>query len=168
MSTFQDLDAKLQDCGKERRKVQNNTYLERRSPDKIAIKLHNTDILTFHRNGQIDLCNGGYPTITTHDRMNNFLPNGYRVSGEPLEMRSSNGGMSVLVHFEGRDVAFHYERLTIQECLIDNVATILPDGTLKGTDPAEYRKERREERNALNRERSRERRWVAKGAWYLL
>ncbi len=162
MSTFEGLDTRLQGRNRESLKVANHTYLKRRGPDKIAVKLHDTDVLTFHKNGQIDLCNGGYPTSTTHERMNNFLPTGYRVFGEPMQSRSSNGGMSVLFHFVGIDVAFHYERIIKQECLIDNYATILPDGTLQGTDPAEYRKERREERNAENRERNRERRWVAR------
>lgn len=162
MSTFLELDEKLQGRCKDSRKVGNHTYLHRRGKDAIAVKLHATDVLTFHRTGQIDLCNGGYPTITTHDRMNNYLPAGYRVSGEPMETRRTGAGMSVLCRFEGKDVAFHYERVTKQECLIDNRATILPDGSLQGADPAEYRKERREARNEANRERNRERRWVAK------
>jgi hypothetical protein len=62
----------------ERRKVDNNTYLERRQEGKIAIRLHSTDIIIFHPSGDIELNTGGWQTVTTKDRLNEFLP-GWRV-----------------------------------------------------------------------------------------
>lgn len=63
----------------ESKKVGNNTYAIRRDQNSIAIRLHNTDILTFSANGSIKLNTGGWETVTTKSRMNEFLPEGYSV-----------------------------------------------------------------------------------------
>ncbi len=57
-----------------RRKIDNNTYLERRGDDAIAVKLHATDIVTFHRDGRVTINSGGWQTVTTKDRLNNYSP----------------------------------------------------------------------------------------------
>lgn len=134
-----------------KKKLQNNTYLERQDlrDDCIHVRLHDTNIITFHSDGRIGLCNGGFPTVTTHDRMNTYLPRPYRVSGEPVETRRSGPGATVLSR--------HGE-----EVLVDNVATISSDGSLDGGDVTEYREQRRQERNANNRVRNRARFWVRK------
>lgn len=143
---------------KDRRKLANNTYLERRNAplsrggeteNSFAIVLHSTDIVTYYPDGSIDLCTGGYPTITTQDRMNRFTPQGYRISGEPLENRRNSSGMLVLSHANS-------------EVCIDTHATINPDGTLDGGNVQQYREERREERNRARRPRNRARYWIAK------
>lgn len=54
------------------RKVANNTYLQRRSEGRLAVKLHNTDILTFHPDGSVVFTTGGWKTMTTKERMNRF------------------------------------------------------------------------------------------------
>jgi hypothetical protein len=56
----------------------NNTYLVSRfSPEEndkhIAIRLHNTDIVKFYSNGRITLHTGGYQTVTTKERINQFI-----------------------------------------------------------------------------------------------
>ncbi len=61
------------------RKVDNNTYAQRRGDGVIAIRLHATDILTFHRDGRIVLDTNGWTTVTTKDRMNKHLPRFVRV-----------------------------------------------------------------------------------------
>jgi hypothetical protein len=81
--------AALNANGKEhlRRKVANNTYVERRgrnsghgvNPSSIAIKLHATDVVTYSADGTITLDTGGYETVTTKDRFNAFLPARFRV-----------------------------------------------------------------------------------------
>lgn len=53
------------------RKLGNNTYLERRGVD-IAVRLHSTDIVTFHPDGSATLNSGGWQTVTTKDRINAF------------------------------------------------------------------------------------------------
>lgn len=61
--------------GKTRRKVANNTYLERRSADAIALRLHATDVLTYDAEG-ITYRTGGWQTVTTKERLNRFGPVG--------------------------------------------------------------------------------------------
>jgi len=57
---------------KDRRKIANNTYLERRANGNIALRLHNTDVLTFSPNGDVRFDSGGWLTVTTKQRMNEF------------------------------------------------------------------------------------------------
>lgn len=59
---------------RESRKLQNNTYLQRRDADTLAIRLHATDVLTFKRDGRVVYDDGGWQTVTTKDRMNEFGP----------------------------------------------------------------------------------------------
>ena len=57
---------------KNRRKLANNTYLERRSWNRIAVRLHNTDVVTYIPGGRARLDSGGWETVTTKDRINRF------------------------------------------------------------------------------------------------
>jgi hypothetical protein len=57
---------------KNRRKIGNNTYLERRN-GYIAVKLHNTDIIEFHPDKTV-LTSSGWRTVTTKARLNEFAP----------------------------------------------------------------------------------------------
>lgn len=161
------LRASLQLTGrcKERRKLANNTYLIRRSADSIAVRLHDTDVLTFHSDGHIIVANGGFPTCTTHDRINRYLPAGYCVNGEPVQSERRVNGMTVLCHWtrvsSNADLC-HARYEDIAAVTVNNCATINADGTLHGGNIVEYRKERREERNAANRPRNRARYWANK------
>jgi hypothetical protein len=55
----------------------NNTYLEVSDPDPlrgfIGVRLHNTYIVKFWPDGQVTLHTGGYHTVTTKDRLNEFI-----------------------------------------------------------------------------------------------
>lgn len=60
------------------KKLGNNTYLFRRQElgqerPAYAVRLHNTDIIRFCPNGDIRLSSGGYLTVTTKARLNEFL-----------------------------------------------------------------------------------------------
>lgn len=55
---------------RESRKLGNNTYLQRRPDGSIAVKLHATDVLTFHSDGRTVYNSGGWRTVTTKERMN--------------------------------------------------------------------------------------------------
>ena len=72
---YQTLDSKLTGRCKDSRKVANHTYLKRRGDD-IALQLHTTDVVTFHRDGSITLSSGGWRTVTTKERISSY----YRVS----------------------------------------------------------------------------------------
>ena len=110
MSTYFELDTKLQGRCKESRKLQNNTYAKRRYSGHIAIQLHATDILTFHSDGQIDVNTGGWDTVTTRSRMNDYIPGPWRVGG--------HRGSTLLYKMEPpawTPVAVMERRLTIQQ-----------------------------------------------------
>lgn len=50
------------------RPLANNTrYVDR--GEAVAIKLHETDVVTFHENGDVSFDSGGWRTVTTKDRM---------------------------------------------------------------------------------------------------
>jgi hypothetical protein len=59
--------------GRDRRKLENNTYLERRGLD-FAVRLHSTDVVTIHPDGTYTLRTGGWKTVTTKDRINRYSP----------------------------------------------------------------------------------------------
>ena len=54
----------------------NNTYLMRVAYDSqiiIAVILHATQIVRFYPDGRVTLHTGGYHTVTTKDRINQFI-----------------------------------------------------------------------------------------------
>jgi hypothetical protein len=65
-------DAQLTGRCSQGRKLANNTYLERRGEGVIAVRLHSTDVVTLHKDGRVILESGGWRTVTTKDRMQNF------------------------------------------------------------------------------------------------
>lgn len=81
MNSFTYFDSQLQGRNKSKRKLANNTYAERRGED-IAIRLHQTDILTYKKDGTIVANSGGWKTSTTKDRLNNYLPTGVSIHQE--------------------------------------------------------------------------------------
>ena len=58
---------------RESRKLENNTYLQRRG-DNLAVRLHATDVVTYRPDGKIILNSGGWRTVTTKDRINKYAP----------------------------------------------------------------------------------------------
>ena len=77
---YAELDAKLTGRCSQSRKVANNTYLERRPEGDIAVRLHATDVVTFHADGTATLDSGGWLTVTTKARINDYLPGGIVLS----------------------------------------------------------------------------------------
>lgn len=62
-----------------RRKLANNTYLERIDDPNggrpsYAVRLHRTNVVTYHPDGSIVLDSGGWQTVTTKARMNAHTP----------------------------------------------------------------------------------------------
>lgn len=119
------------------RKLRNNTYLIRRSDSKIAVRLHSTDVVTFHADGSIDLHDGGWCTITTKDRINCYFEG--RVWTESGYWFTS---------FRGETVA--------------GLGAVDSNGKLVGGSVDEQRQTIREERNERNRPRNRARYWMNK------
>jgi hypothetical protein len=110
---YKDYDDRLQGRCQQRRKVQNNTYLERRDDD-IAVRLHDTDVVVWHPDGSVTLDTGGWYTVTTKDRMNGYCP---------ARVWSNRGRW--MVTWGGRDVPF-----------ADGI-TLHPDGRITGVPDAD-------------------------------
>lgn len=70
-TTFAGLDRHL---GKrEARTIGNNTTAERIAPDTIVVRLHGHRIVQITEHA-VSVSNAGYGTVTTRDRINQFLP----------------------------------------------------------------------------------------------
>ena len=59
-------------AGRESVRLGNNTYLETRSYG-IVVRFHDTPIVKFWESGCVTLHTGGYRTVTTKERMNQFI-----------------------------------------------------------------------------------------------
>lgn len=70
--TFQEAATRL--GSRDSRKIGNNTYLLWITADRIGIMLHNTVVVTLHRSGNVGLDSGGWRTVTTRARMNEYAP----------------------------------------------------------------------------------------------
>jgi hypothetical protein len=107
--------------GRQSRKLGNNTYLETRPNGAVAVKLHKTDVLTVTP-GHVVLNSGGWQTVTTKDRMNTYLPDGWRVWSERGVWRIGHGNAS----------ATDATNYTYQDGMTIN----LESGTVSGAGPA--------------------------------
>ena len=71
--TFEECDALLTGRNKESKKLANNTYLLR-GDGVFMIRLHQTDIITINSDNTYTLNSGGWRSLTTKSRMNEFSP----------------------------------------------------------------------------------------------
>jgi hypothetical protein len=150
--TYKEAQAKLTGRCKERRKLQNNTYLERRDGDAIAVILHATDVVTLFPDGTVELNSGGWNTLTTRDRINNYLPGNWHVSSERDTM--------ILWRWKG---GAYNPRGEQEEYLFVDGIRISPRGKVTGTGDLEtHREAQRQEDNERARPRARARYWVRK------
>lgn len=134
---------------KDRRKLCNNTYLLRRDKDTIAVRLHETDIVTFFADGDIDIYTGGWNTVTTKDRINGYSP--VRVYSEHGHMFAHYGDWD-----KGETVAFTGNGVK------------LSSGKLIGKSADAARQEIREELNEARREPARANAWIRKAnGWFV-
>lgn len=60
------------------KRIGHNTRLVRTGAG-VAIVLHTTPVVLYDRDGWVALSFGGWPTVTTRDRINQALPPGFRV-----------------------------------------------------------------------------------------
>ena len=59
---------------KDTRKVGNNTYAEILPDGSVGIMLHSTYVVTIHPDNSATLNSGGWQTVTTKDRINQYSP----------------------------------------------------------------------------------------------
>jgi hypothetical protein len=78
MTTKQDSIYRLEGV-KESRKVGNNTFRIVYDNGDVAIRLHQTNVVTYHANGTTSISSGGWQTTTTKSRLNTYIPNNHYV-----------------------------------------------------------------------------------------
>jgi len=61
------------------RTVDRNTLIVEMPDGSIGLKFHRTVILTYNVDGTMTVDSGGYRTSTTKERMNQALPDGFRI-----------------------------------------------------------------------------------------
>lgn len=59
---------------RDRRKVGNNTYAEILHDGSVGIMLHSTYVVKIHEDNTYTLNSGGWQTLTTKDRINQYSP----------------------------------------------------------------------------------------------
>lgn len=90
------------------RTIANNTWVEPRDDNQIAIRLHKTDILIFSPNGSVRLETGDWFTVTTKQRINRFMPNWFSLWQENYEWYVNNWTQNETVPFFN-GMTFDYE-----------------------------------------------------------
>lgn len=100
--TYSQADRQLTGRCKDRRKVGNNTYLERVSDECIGLLLYSTYVLKWWKDGRIEIRTGGHDTHTTWNRIRGEFPGriwkyGDRVTGK--DVININGAGYVLTKF---------------------------------------------------------------------
>lgn len=108
--SFADVEQELGD--RDRRKVGNNTYLIRRAPGEIALRLHHTDILTFTPDCVV-YDSDGWRTVTTKARMNAWGP-------ARIHQRDWEWYIGDRIFWDGQVVGYDGE-------MIDDIDTIAAD-----------------------------------------
>jgi len=66
--------AKMTLNGKAKKRLGHETYLETRSDGSIAVRYHNTDVVTINPDGTYELRAGVWFTPTTKKRINQYSP----------------------------------------------------------------------------------------------
>lgn len=85
---------------RDHKKVANNTFLVRRAMFKIGLRLHNTDVLTFVPGATL-YDTGGWRTVTTKRRFNDFGPSGVKVWSDKGEWAVYREGEYMEPYFDG-------------------------------------------------------------------
>jgi len=130
--------------GARRVRLGNNTYLYAygdipplNSAARYAVRLHSTDVVTFHKSGMITLDTGGWYSVTTADRMHLFTDESVLVS-----YRWSGGDHRLVVSVaDGRElvepaIGEPFYRFTFRELVTsrDGAAVCLVPDTAGGVD----------------------------------
>jgi hypothetical protein len=130
--------------GKPRKKVANNTYIIRH-PDRLAVRLHQTDVVTAFPDGRVVVNSGGWrpgggkqdygwrsePGTTTMDRINSWTPSGWKIYKKD----------HVWYWFNYAANGHHWDSDTLLP--YSDKDTIMPNGYLKAQERPIYLKRRR-------------------------
>ena len=91
--------------GKNAKKIDHNTFLQKEHSGSVSILFHKTKILTYQPSGEVNVSAGGYKTTTTKERINKFLPDkfSYKLVQENYSWRWNNGKNKILF-IDGQDL----------------------------------------------------------------
>ena len=109
MNLYDTLTAKLN--GRDVRTVGNNTRVRYVDDTCVAILLHHTEIVRAFDDGYFALDSGGWHTVTTKSRMNEYLPGGYRVYQQDFawSLRTPDGDVPFHDGMVLRDPDYHQD-----------------------------------------------------------
>ena len=82
--------------------IARNTVEWKSADGSRYIRLHETDILSFHADGRISVYTGGLYTVTTRGRLNSFAPDGFRFWTHKGVLHCSAPGKASAVPFRER------------------------------------------------------------------
>jgi hypothetical protein len=92
--------------GRSRRKVANNTWAEIQPDGSVTITLHRTAIVTIHPGDSITLNSGGWRTVTTKARMNDYVGNRiFQKRGDWFVTRRIGEGVVTVPYHDGMTLA---------------------------------------------------------------
>lgn len=102
------------------------TYIEKRDDGSIAVRYYQTDVVRVTPEGLVTVDTGGYHTVTTAHRMENYMPSGYRVY---RRSRRGQGVADEQLYWSCPGILEGYEQR------LSDGDTISPDGTLSCQEP---------------------------------
>lgn len=103
------------------------TFLVKLDDGSIAVRYYDTDVITVTPEGLVTVDTGGYHTVTTAHRMENYMPHGYRVY---RRLRRGDRGISdEHLYWACEGIMAGYEQR------LSDGDTISPDGTLSCQEP---------------------------------
>lgn len=90
-------------------RLQNNTVLVPVNAPSgqygYAIRFHDTDVVTFWPDGRVSVETGGWLTVTTLDRLQTYLPEGFAIDGKVYFRDESRRSLTV-THQDGPSHTF--------------------------------------------------------------
>lgn len=114
------------------KKLDNNTYLEKRDNGNLAVKLHQTDVVTYTPKNEVILSSGGWKTPTTKDRINKFSRAG-------ITQKNNQWFVYVKADYSNPDKPVYFENLTM---IFKDGVIITPKNKIKGGEVATKTKEK--------------------------
>lgn len=114
--------------------VANNTVKYARPDGAFVYRLHQTDIVVQHINGEIELNTGGWRTHTTKERLNRYI--------SPLYIWSDRGEWYISApssRYETKQAIPFFDGIRVKDCRVINASEIARDGLT----PLEVRRRRK-------------------------
>jgi hypothetical protein len=93
-------------------KIAHNTRLLRISETEIGVKLHDTFVVRFTKDGRTILNTGGWESVTTKERINRYLPDDVHLYQEKFKWYLQSPGTTRARYFDGISIWHNHQPLT--------------------------------------------------------